>query len=78
MITAGDFSPDGRYAVLRTYLGAYEFDAARTADWWKSKPVRVRTGLELQGEAIAYSRDGRWLYTSSEGSPCPIQRIAIR
>lgn len=80
MITGGDVALDGRHVVLRTYLGAYEFSApdGRPDGWWRSKPTKIRTGLELQGEAIAYSRDGRWLYTSSEGSPCPIQRISIR
>ncbi len=80
MITGGDVSPDGPRVVLRTYLGAYEFSApdGRSDGWWLSKPTKIRTGLELQGEAIAYSRDGKWLFTSSEGSPCPIQRIAIR
>ncbi|MCX7801235.1 MAG: hypothetical protein N2109_12950 [Fimbriimonadales bacterium] len=80
MITAGDISPDGRHAVLRTYLAAFEFDftGAARREWWRARPNRIRTAFEIQSEAIAYSMDGRSLFTSSEVSPCPIHRIPIR
>jgi hypothetical protein len=75
LVTSGSASADGRYVVLRTYLNAYEF-AVRGSfhHWFRQAPVRVRTALENQGEAIAYSRDGRSLVTASEGSPCPFSR----
>lgn len=80
MVTAGDASPDGRHVVLRTYLAAFEFESAAGVrrGWWLKKPTRIRTAVEIQSEAIAYSKDGRWLFTSSEVTPCPIHRIPIR
>jgi hypothetical protein len=80
LITAGDFSPDGRHVVLRTYLAAFEYPIAPLGKqgWWEGRPTRIRTALEIQSEAIAYSTDGKWLFTSSEVSPCPIHRIPIR
>lgn len=78
-ITGGAWSPDGRFVVLRTYLAAYEFAAGVGPNGWlKSKPQRITLGLEMQGEAITYSLDGKSLLTTSEGSPCPVTRIPIK
>jgi hypothetical protein len=78
-VTAGDVSPDGRHVVLRTYSGALEFPVPeRFEDWIKSPPLAVRTAIEVQGEAVCYSRDGRGLVTTSEGSPCPVSLAALK
>lgn len=80
LITGGDGSPDGRFVVLRTYLGAYEYAAGSGEafdEWIAAKPTAIVLAGELQGEGIAYSRDGRWLVTSSERTPCPISRVPI-
>lgn len=71
LVTGGDLSPDGRHLVLRTYVGALEYDFANP-DWMKRKPRSITIQLEHQGEGIAYSRSGDALFTSSEGAPCPI------
>lgn len=77
LTTGGDFSADGRYVVVRTYLAAYEFELPFSGEWWKTNPVKVKLAAELQGEAIAYSLDGLRLVTTSEFNPCPVSTVTI-
>jgi len=77
LITGGAWSPDGKYVVLRTYLGAYEFRAKNSSKWFQEKPVDIRTNLEMQGEGITYNQSGDALLTTTEGSPCPVSIIPI-
>lgn len=77
LITGGAWSQDGRYVVIRTYLGAYEFSGDNPLAWFEEKPRFVRTNLELQGEGITYTRKGDAFVTTSEGSPCPVSIIPI-
>jgi len=77
-ITGGAISPDGKRVAIRTYLGAYLFNAPADFDKWvDEKPQPIRTALEPQGEAITFSADGRSLLTTSEGRPMPLNRIPI-
>jgi hypothetical protein len=79
MITGGDISPDGKFVVLRSYTAAYEFAVpSKFENWIKSAPRRIDTTQEGQGEAICYARDGRSLMTTSEGSPCPVNRVRLK
>lgn len=78
LVTGGDLSEDGRYLVLRTYVEAHEFRFDGFPDWWARKPRRIATAPEIQGEAIAYSLDGKSLLTTSEFSPCPVSSMSIR
>lgn len=75
--TGGDVSPDGRFVVVRSYLEAYEFPCVDPQNWFKAKPVKVKTALEPQGEAIGYSLDGKMLVTTSEHAPCQVATISI-
>lgn len=78
LVTGGDISPDGSRVVLRTYTAAYEFDASDpNVPWWKQQPTVIKTAAEIQGEAIAYSIDGRALVTTSEFAPCPVSVIRL-
>jgi len=77
LITAGDYSPDGKFVVLRSYLSAYEFDVPADGAWWKAKPRTIKTAAEMQGEAICYSLDGDQLITTSEFAPCPVSIVPI-
>jgi hypothetical protein len=77
LITGGAWSQDGAFVILRTYLGAYEFHASDMTKWYEAPPTRVHLDLEMQGEGITYSRDGRSLLTTTEGSPCPVSIVAI-
>jgi len=78
LITGGAWSQDGKYVVLRTYLGAYEFSATKKDNWYEETPTLVHLNLEMQGEGITYTRKGDALITTSEGSPCPISIIPIK
>jgi len=79
LITGGDISPDGKHVVLRTYFAAYEFDVAEPFDdWIKAPPRYVKLAFEPQGEAICYSRDGKSLLTTTEGSPCTVSIVRSR
>jgi hypothetical protein len=77
LITGGAWSQDGQYVVLRTYLGAYEFSGSDAALWFENARTDVPTNVEMQGEAITYTRDGNALLTTSEGSPCPVSIIPV-
>lgn len=77
LATGGDVSPDGRFVVVRSYLEAYEFACRSPQNWFKVKPVIVKTALEPQGEAIGYSLDGKMLVTTSEHPPCQVATIPI-
>ncbi len=77
LVTGGDIDAAGRKLVLRTYAFAHEFDYASDAPWCLGKPYRIKTAAEIQGEAIAYSLDGKTLLTTSEFSPCPVSAISI-
>ncbi len=75
-VTGGDISPDGRRAVLRNYLGAYEFvlPPGRPFDeMFRQKPRVISLLGEPQGEGICYTLDGRNLITTSE-----VQRLGER
>lgn len=77
LITGAAWSPNGRAVVLRTYLGAYLFAADDPLSWFKHAPTLVRTNFDLQGEGIAFTRDGKSLITTSEGSPCPLSQVLL-
>jgi hypothetical protein len=84
LTTAGDISPDGSRLVFRTYGSAWELvlpplvaGSPRLAGVFAhglGTPVRV--GSDGQGEAIAYSADGRSLYTLAEGKHSPLNVLA--
>ena len=37
--------------------------------------MAIRTNLDLQGEGIAYSEDGKSLITTAENTPCLVSVI---
>lgn len=78
LVTGADISPSGTRLVLRSYFRAWEFPrpAGRgLVSSLRRTPAPVGLPLEPQGEAIGYSRNGRALVTTSEGSAEPIWRI---
>jgi len=77
VITGGAVSPDGRFAVLRTYADAFEFDVSGgdvVAAVTTGRPRPVALPDEPQGESVAYTADGTALLTVSEGSDPAILR----
>jgi hypothetical protein len=77
MVTGGDLSPDGRKVVLRNYTAAYEWDvpAGDVVKAFSGEPERVELPRDVQGEGIAYDRDGRSLLTSSEGLHAEVHEL---
>lgn len=78
--TGGDISPSGDRVAVRTYTDLYEWelpDGDVAAALQPTRP-RVRTPLPatVQGEAAAYSRDGRSVLVSTEGQNAPVHLLA--
>jgi hypothetical protein len=66
-------------AVVRTYAGVLLFEGAPGDNGEAVLKKSFRTlavPVERQGEAIAFSRDGRAIYSASEGANVPLNRIA--
>jgi len=69
MITGAGRSPDGRRVALRTYSDAYEFTVTGgdiVSAITTGTPQITALPDEPQGEAVAYSTDGRQLLTLSD------------
>ncbi|MBN1942929.1 MAG: hypothetical protein JW849_06510 [Phycisphaerae bacterium] len=76
--TAMDVSPDGRRAVVLTYLSAYEYTRRDGESWSQAfarPPRMLLIPLRRQGESICYGRDGKTLYLTSEQLPTPLIEI---
>jgi hypothetical protein len=79
LITGGDISPDGTRVTFVDYLGAYEFSLSERSEEFSAifskTPTLIRLGNRTQGEAISYSKDGKALFATSEGSNSPILMV---
>ena len=74
--TGGDISPDGRRLVVRTYVEAFEWKiSGGLARGLRKRPLRIPLPRTNQGEAIAYTLDGRSLVTTSEQLPAPVHLV---
>lgn len=79
LITGAAVSPDWRRVVLRTYTAAYEWDIPDDGDVVKAITTQLPRVTPLpdepQGEAIAYTVDGRsFLTVSDEEGPTELRR----
>ncbi|MCH7903832.1 MAG: hypothetical protein IH944_04605 [Armatimonadetes bacterium] len=78
-VTGGDVSPDGKHVVIRTYSAALEYEVPEEfEDWVNQEPKQIRLPIEVQGEAICYSKDGHYLITTSERAPCPVSILRLK
>jgi len=79
-VTGGANSPDGKHVVLRTYSDAYEWsvpDGDVVKAITTTTPVITPLPSEAQGEAIAYTRDGKSFVTvSSQDSGVKTQMLS--
>jgi hypothetical protein len=80
LVTGGAVSPDGTRIVLRTYTDAYlwradDGDVARALA--AGRPVRLPLPPTAQGEAVAFTPDGRSLLTSTEGRPAAVHVLSL-
>lgn len=80
-VTDGDISPNGKRVFLVDYFGGFEYvladDATDFDNIWQQQPIKYDAGQRSQGESAAYSLDGKFVYTTSEGSNSPVYRIFI-
>ncbi|GEM_PF-6716477 len=70
LITGGAISADGKKVALRTYSAVYEWDVAQPdvagiVQAIAGQPRVTALATETRGEALAYSRDGRFFLTLS-------------
>ena len=70
-VTDGAWSPDGRTLVLRDYQAAHVFAASG------GRLATVALPLQVQGESIAFSPDGRDLLVGSEGAGSEIWWVPL-
>jgi hypothetical protein len=78
-VTGGDISPDGSAILLRTYGAGllYRRPAGKpVASAFAEPPCKVPTGVEIQGEAIAFTGDGGGYLTIGEGQNPAISGFA--
>jgi hypothetical protein len=78
--TGGDISPSGDRVAVRTYTDLYEWTLEGTDVAAALQPTRPRQRTALpptvQGEAAAYTRDGRSVLVSTEGKGAPVHLLA--
>jgi hypothetical protein len=82
LVTAGDISRSGKRLVLRDYSEAFEWRIrdGDVAAALATPPLRLALPPTPQGEAIAYTRSGGAVVTTSEdpgGSHPPAYRVAV-
>ncbi|MEV5414072.1 hypothetical protein AB0K60_35215 [Thermopolyspora sp. NPDC052614] len=71
MATDAAYAPDGSSFVIRTYFSASVYSAPGKLI------ARVAMPALDQAESIAYTPDGLYLLTGSEGSDSPVYRVAL-
>jgi hypothetical protein len=70
LATGGDIAADGSAILIRTYMDAYywlRMPGESIPEALEGQPCAVPLHKEPQGEAIAFSADGRSYFTVSEG-----------
>ena len=80
LVTGGAVSQDGTRIALRTYTDVYVWTAPG-GDVVKAltsgKPTRLALPATAQGEAVAFTPDGRSLLTSTEKLPAPVHLVPL-
>ena len=84
-VTGMAISPDGSRLAIRNYLSAHLFERVAIdgvlpsweATFKSSKPRVVPMPLQVQGEAICFSRDNEHLIVTSETARQPIWQVRI-
>jgi len=77
--TGLDLRADGSMAAVVTYYGVFLFPRDPKESWagaFSRKPVNAASHGLAQAESIAFSRDGKTIFSVSEGTGTPIARFA--
>lgn len=78
--TSLDISPDGRLAAVLTYGDVWLYSRNGDESWaraFQRAPRQLPPHRLSQGEAVAFSRDGRSLFVTSEGSHAPLLHYSL-
>lgn len=78
LVTALDISPDGRRAIVGTYLDAFEFTRTGDQTWsevFAGSGRHIPLPTRPQGESICYGADGKSLYLTSERARQPLWEV---
>jgi len=77
LATGGDLAPDGANVVVRTYTDAYEWGivGGDIVTAFRTNPTHHALPAAPQGEAAAYSADGKALLFSSEKANAPVHEL---
>lgn len=70
-VVAADISPDGKEVILKTYDYVYYWKrekAESIVELLQQKQLELKYKPEVQGESVAWSRDGSGYYTLSESN----------
>lgn len=73
-VTDGAFSPDGKRLVLRSYLGAEEYDWP-TGGRGLGEGRSLGIGYQGQSESVTYTPDGKGLLFGAEGERSAVTRL---
>lgn len=79
-ITAADLSADGRQLAVLNYRRAYVYTRSASEDWGAAvgrSPEPLAFGWLAQAEALAFDRDGRSLWITSERLPAPLIQLPL-
>lgn len=80
LVTGAAIAHDGTRLVVRTYDSAFLWELGPAPDIaaaLTAPPCPLPLADEAQGEAIAFSADGRSYYTTGEGSGAALSRVAL-
>lgn len=78
LATGMDMSPDGKKAVIVTYLLALEYTREEKETWaqaFTKEPKILQVPPRIQGESICYGLDSSTLYLTSEKLPAPLFKL---
>lgn len=73
--TGLDITADGTAAVITTYYGVFLFARSPKESWAQAfarPPAPLGSHLLGQAEAVAFSKNGKFIYATSEGLQAPI------
>lgn len=80
MVTGMDISTDGNLAVVRSYTSAWIYDRRNAESWaaaFNEPAARTLLPLQIQGEAVCFSLNGKSILLTSEGVRQPIWEIDV-